>query len=256
MAANGLLTFHMMGATIVQLNGNRALAETSGAIHVIRDLDGVGVDATSYARLYNRVERRDGQWRIAGFRVIYMSDTIVPLDPTRAPELDRTLLASYRPPYRFVSYLLAKSGPRATCRPGRNRQARNSRCASQSGTRLACGHALTNSAPAWLESAIVVHRKVTPMQRYAQVIQLRPEDEAVYVREHAAVWPSVLATIADCNIRNYSIFLRAGVLFAYFEYHGVDYAADMKKMAACLETQRWWAHHGPHAIPHDRRLAG
>jgi L-rhamnose mutarotase len=27
---------------------------------------------------------------------------------------------------------------------------------------------------------------------------------------------------------------------SYFEYHGEDYEADMRKMAACPETQRWW----------------
>ena len=78
------------------------------------------------------------------------------------------------------------------------------------------------------------------MKRYAQMIRLRPEAEAEYIRYHAAVWPTVLATIASCGIRNYSIFLRNGILFAYFEYHGSDYAADMRKMAACPETQRWW----------------
>ena len=78
------------------------------------------------------------------------------------------------------------------------------------------------------------------MQRYAQVIQLRAEDEAEYIRYHADVWPTVLATIAGCGIRNYSIFLRNGVLFAYFEYHGTDFEADMRKMAADPETQRWW----------------
>jgi L-rhamnose mutarotase len=78
------------------------------------------------------------------------------------------------------------------------------------------------------------------LQRYAQVIRLRPEDQAEYIRYHAAVWPSVLQTIADCGIRNYSIFLRDGILYAYFEYHGSDYAADMRKMAADPETQRWW----------------
>ena len=79
------------------------------------------------------------------------------------------------------------------------------------------------------------------MKRYAQVIALRPEAEAEYIRYHEDVWPSVLKTIAGCNIRNYSIFLREGVLFAYFEYHGTDYAADMVKMAADPETQRWWS---------------
>lgn len=79
------------------------------------------------------------------------------------------------------------------------------------------------------------------MKRYAQIIQLNAGDEAEYIRYHADVWPSVLRTIAGCGIRNYSIFLRNGLLFAYFEYHGTDYAADMAKMAECPETQRWWA---------------
>ncbi len=78
------------------------------------------------------------------------------------------------------------------------------------------------------------------MCRFAQIIRLHPEDEAEYVRYHTEVWPQVLQTIADCGIRNYSIFLRDGLLFAYFEYHGSDYAADMQKMTECPETQRWW----------------
>lgn len=87
------------------------------------------------------------------------------------------------------------------------------------------------------------------MQRYAQIIRLRPEDEAEYIRYHAAVWPTVLDTIARCHIRNYSIFLRNGMLFAYFEYHGADYAADMRKMAADPETQRWWTIMDPMQMP-------
>ncbi len=78
------------------------------------------------------------------------------------------------------------------------------------------------------------------MRRYAEVIQLRPEAEAEYIRYHAEVWPAVLKTIAACNMRNYSIFLRNGVLYGYYEYHGTDHDADMRKMAECPETQRWW----------------
>jgi L-rhamnose mutarotase len=87
------------------------------------------------------------------------------------------------------------------------------------------------------------------LRRYAQIISLRPEDEAEYIRYHAEVWPTVLQTIAECNIRNYSIFLREGMLFAYFEYHGTDYAADMQKMAADSETQRWWKIMDPMQMP-------
>jgi L-rhamnose mutarotase len=89
------------------------------------------------------------------------------------------------------------------------------------------------------------------LQRYAQIIHLRAEDEAEYIRYHADVWPTVLKRIEDCNIRNYSIFLRDSMLFAYFEYHGADYAADMAQMAADPETQRWWKIMDPMQYPAD-----
>jgi L-rhamnose mutarotase len=79
------------------------------------------------------------------------------------------------------------------------------------------------------------------MKRYGQVVRLKPESREEYIRCHRAVWPTVLVMIAECNIRNYSIFECGELLFAYFEYHGNDFAADMSKMAADPETQRWWA---------------
>jgi L-rhamnose mutarotase len=79
------------------------------------------------------------------------------------------------------------------------------------------------------------------MKRYGMKIGLRPEAYEEYKRYHAAVWPEVLATIARCNIRNYTIYHSDGLLFAHFEYHGADYAADMALMAADPATQRWWA---------------
>jgi L-rhamnose mutarotase len=87
------------------------------------------------------------------------------------------------------------------------------------------------------------------LQRYAQIIRLRAEDEAEYIRYHAEVWPTVLKRIEDCHIRNYSIFLRDHTLFGYFEYHGTDYEADMKLMAADAETQRWWKIMDPMQYP-------
>jgi L-rhamnose mutarotase len=78
------------------------------------------------------------------------------------------------------------------------------------------------------------------MKRYGNVIKLKPEKLAEYKELHARVWPEVLKMIGECNIRNYSIYYRDGFLFAYFEYHGADFAADMKKMAADPNTQAWW----------------
>lgn len=83
------------------------------------------------------------------------------------------------------------------------------------------------------------------MKRHASIIGLRPGKIAEYKRLHAAVWPEVLAMIAACNMRNYSIFLRKlpdgnHYLFSYFEYVGKNFAADMAKMAADPKTQEWW----------------
>lgn len=96
------------------------------------------------------------------------------------------------------------------------------------------------------------------MQRMGLVLGIKPEHIAEYKRLHADVWPSVLATIADCNIRNYSIFLREpeNLMFAYFEYHGDDFAADSAKMAADPETQRWWAINMPLQQPLETRKEG
>lgn len=78
------------------------------------------------------------------------------------------------------------------------------------------------------------------MKRYGMVIRVRPELEDAYVHLHENTWPGVLQRISDSNIRNYSIFMRDGYLFAYYEYVGEDYEADMAKMAADPVTQAWW----------------
>jgi len=94
------------------------------------------------------------------------------------------------------------------------------------------------------------------MQRFGQLIRIHPHRLDEYKRYHAAVWPDVLKTIRDCNIRNYSIFHKDGQLFAYFEYHGADFAADMAKMSADPKTQEWWAIMQPIQIPLDTRALG
>ena len=46
------------------------------------------------------------------------------------------------------------------------------------------------------------------MKRYGSVIGVHPDKIEEYKKLHAAVWPGVLKTIRDCNLRNYSIYLR------------------------------------------------
>jgi L-rhamnose mutarotase len=103
-------------------------------------------------------------------------------------------------------------------------------------------------------SLILIHEvaAVTPehAERYGMVIGIKPDEIAHYKELHAAAWPGVLAKIKECHIRNYSIYLREVakgqfLLFSYFEYTGDDFEADMARMAADPETQRWWKETDP-----------
>ena len=84
------------------------------------------------------------------------------------------------------------------------------------------------------------------MRRFGQVIKVKPEKLKYYLELHANPWPSVIKRIEECNIRNYSIYLlKDSMLFAYFEYIGNDFEADMTKMGLDEETQRWWKETDP-----------
>jgi L-rhamnose mutarotase len=83
------------------------------------------------------------------------------------------------------------------------------------------------------------------MKAYGQAIRLRPESRERYLQLHQAAWPGVLQKIAECNIRNYRIFLCGDLLFAYFEYVGTNFEADMQMMADDPLTQAWWRETDP-----------
>ncbi|HEX3427296.1 MAG TPA: L-rhamnose mutarotase [Candidatus Limnocylindrales bacterium] len=94
------------------------------------------------------------------------------------------------------------------------------------------------------------------MRRFGQRIAVRPESIDEYERLHAAPWPGVLEQIRRSHIENYTIFRDGAELFAYFEYVGDDFAADMAAMAADPETQRWWSLTDPMQEPLPDREAG
>ena len=98
--------------------------------------------------------------------------------------------------------------------------------------------------------------QVESMRRFGMMIRLKPGSEERYKRYHAAVWPEVLGMIHECKIRNYTIYLKGGILFSYFEYHGSDIKADWDKMAAHAKTQEWWAIMQPIQEPVSGRKEG
>jgi len=96
--------------------------------------------------------------------------------------------------------------------------------------------------------------QTTPPQRYGMVIGLKEDKIDVYKELHANPWPGVLGQIDQSNLRNFSIWLvevkpDEHLLFAYFEYVGDDFEADMAAMADDATTRRWWKLTDPMQTP-------
>ena len=94
------------------------------------------------------------------------------------------------------------------------------------------------------------------MKRFGFAIRVNPSEIERYKEYHLKVWPEVLEMIRRCGIRNYSIYLKDDYLFGYYEYIGVDHAADMARMATDPKTQEWWSIMMPMQRPLDTRGAG
>lgn len=101
---------HFLGGTVAEIAGERALAQTRMSINVRSRLDGIEVDAVCLGRFYDRVEKRDGAWRIVKRSVIYEKDRIDPVDPGVRISLDPELLGRFPEGYRHLGYLQTRNG--------------------------------------------------------------------------------------------------------------------------------------------------
>lgn len=72
---------HVLGPTLVHVNGNRALADTGCTILMRRAVGGVECDLTSYCRHHSRVERHGNGWRLRTLVGVYENNTLAPVVP-------------------------------------------------------------------------------------------------------------------------------------------------------------------------------
>ncbi len=101
---------HFVGSTVVEIQGARAIAQTRMSILVRGKLDGQPVDVTSVGRFFDRVEKRQGTWRIAKRCVIYEKDRLDAVNPQAAIQLDPALLEKFPEGYRHLAYLQTQAG--------------------------------------------------------------------------------------------------------------------------------------------------
>ena len=113
-AKRGARAQHFIGGSSIELNGDRAIAETRMILLLRSALQGVEVDVTCYGRFYDRFVRYDGRWRIKKRVPIYEKDRLDLVDPAASLKLDAAQLASYPEGYRHVAYTQATGGARVT----------------------------------------------------------------------------------------------------------------------------------------------
>jgi hypothetical protein len=103
---------HLIMAPLVEVNGERATAETSVVILVRQTIEGLPVDMTSRSRFLDRLERRDGEWKILERAAVYEQDRLDPVVPSDAftRMMQGMQATQYPEPYRYMAVRLASAG--------------------------------------------------------------------------------------------------------------------------------------------------
>jgi len=58
------------------------------------------------------VERREQRWKLSGFQAVYLRDELVPAVPGQTIVIAPEALATFRPSYRLLSYVLSQNNYR------------------------------------------------------------------------------------------------------------------------------------------------
>jgi hypothetical protein len=110
MARRGVLATHRLGPVLVRLGKDRAIASLGGAIDIPVRVEGIEAQLSSYARFLYRAERRAHSWKLSGFDAIYLRDELVATIPGQTIRVSPEAVASFRPSYRMLSYVLSTNG--------------------------------------------------------------------------------------------------------------------------------------------------
>lgn len=90
--------------------------------------------------------------------------------------------------------------------------------------------------------------------RFGQVIRVREGCEERYQELcKTFVQPAISECFKNCNIQNFTIFHKAGLLFCFFEYMGDDIATDFTHLADDAAMKQFWDTSKEYQEPMDFR---
>ena len=106
----GVRILHFLGASSIDVAGDRAISQTKMTISQRQPVEGVVCDVVCTGRFYDFIERRGGRWGMVVRQPIYEKDRLDPVDPLAKLSLDPELLARFPEGYRHLAYLQTRVG--------------------------------------------------------------------------------------------------------------------------------------------------
>lgn len=103
--ARGDRMLHAIGGVVVELAGDRAIAQSKLRIMQRGPVEGVTCDVVCIGRNYDFFERRDGRWGLVLRQPIYERDYLTPTTSGEVPQLDPDILARRPDGYQRLAYL-------------------------------------------------------------------------------------------------------------------------------------------------------
>jgi hypothetical protein len=111
----GVSILHFLGGSSIELNGDRAIAQTKMTINQRALVHKVLVDVVCTGRFYDFMEKRpvqggEARWGVVLRQPIYEKDRMDPVDPAARLQLDPEILSRFPTGYRHLAYLQTDIG--------------------------------------------------------------------------------------------------------------------------------------------------
>ena len=100
----GIYILHFLGGSMVEIKGDRPVAQTKMTIAQRGEVHGVECDIVCTGRFYDLIERRQGKWGVVLRQPIYERDRMSPLNPGETFTLKPEILAGYPVGYQHLAY--------------------------------------------------------------------------------------------------------------------------------------------------------
>ena len=101
---------HALGGSSIDVQGDRAVAQTRMQITQRGKVHGVPVDVVCQGRFWDALETFEGRWPLVLRQPIYELDRMVPVGPGAHVALEADLLASFPEGHRYLAYLQTEMG--------------------------------------------------------------------------------------------------------------------------------------------------